>query len=401
MEELSVAQARRIALAAQGFTDRRHATPTLRTLERTVGRTGLLQIDSVNVVARAHLLPLYARMGPYDIGVLERATGRAPRRLVEYWAHCAAYIPPGTWPLLSHRMQRYAARGHAWFGLPDSPELPGQLLREIEQGGPATARELDDGAPRTREHWGWNWSASKKSLEYLFFSGRLAVARRNAAFERVYDLPERVLPAAVLAQPVPTEAEAIRRLTALAARSLGVGTESCLLDYYRLSTEPAGRVLLRTAIGELVEDGELVPTRVRGWRRAAYRHRDARLPRRVAARALLAPFDPVVWERARTEALFDFRYRIGIYTPQALREHGYYVLPFLLGDRPVARADLKADRAGRVLLVQGAFAEPSAPAETVVELAAELESMAGWLGLSQVRVGPVGDLARPLAAALR
>ena len=371
----------------------------MRTLTRTLGRTGLLQIDSVNVLQRAHFMPLYSRMGPYDVTLLERASSEPPRRLVEYWAHVAAYMPVELWPVMTHRMRDYERRGHAWAGLPDA-QLPEALLREIESGGAATARDLDDGLPRTRDNWGWNWSNTKTALEYLFFAGRLAVARRNVAFERVYDLPERVIPADVLAQPVPTVQDAARELMRRAARSYGVATEFDLRDYYRMQHSKPHQGQVRSALESLVEDGELLPVEVEGWGRPAYLHRDARVPRRVDARALLSPFDPVVWERERTMRLFDFFYRIEIYVPEAKRVHGYYVLPFLLGDRLAARVDLKADRKGGLLHVSGAYAEQHAPDHTAGALAAELRFLATWLGLGGVVVAPRGDLAAPLRAAL-
>nr|WP_246336381.1 crosslink repair DNA glycosylase YcaQ family protein [Flexivirga oryzae] len=398
---MSAAQARRITLVAQGFRDTRHQRPTMRTLTRTVERTGLLQIDSVNVLQRAHFMPLFSRMGPYDVGLLDRASGRSPRRLVEYWAHCAAYMPVELWPVMVHRMQYHRGRGHEWFGLPDDPGLPRALLREIEQGGPATARDLDDGLPRTRDNWGWNWSKTKKALEFLFFAGELSVARRNTAFERVYDLPERVIPAPILDQPEPTPLEAARELLRRAARSYGVATEFDLRDYFRMQESPVHREQVATALQSLVDDGELLPVTVEGWRRPAYLQRNVTIPRRVDARALLSPFDPLVWHRERTEALFDFFYRIEIYVPEAKRVHGYYVLPFLLGDRMAARVDLKADRQGRVLHVLGSYAEPGAPERTAPELVESLRELADWLGLDDVRVAGRGDLAPALAAQLR
>lgn len=372
----------------------------MRTLARTVERTGVLQIDSVNVLQRAHFMPLFSRMGPYDIGLLERASGRAPRRLVEYWAHCAAYMPVELWPVMAHRMRDYRDRGHEWFGMPDDPGLPQALLREIETGGPATARDLDDGLPRTRVNWGWNWSNTKKALEFLFFAGELSVARRNPAFERVYDLPERVIPASVLARPEPTLLEAARELLRRAARSYGVATEFDLRDYFRMQESAAHREQVGPALESLVEDGELLPVAVEGWRRPAYLHRDVTIPRKVAARSLLSPFDPLVWRRERTEAIFDFFYRIEIYVPEAKRVHGYYVLPFLLGDRIVGRVDLKADRRSGVLHVLGAYAEPGAPDHTAFELLGSLRELAAWLGLNDVRVGGRGDLAPLLAGQL-
>jgi uncharacterized protein YcaQ len=392
MQSLSRAQARRIALAAQGFLDPRHATPDLRTLNRTLRRTGVVQIDSVNVLQRAHYMPLFSRIGPYDTALLDRASGRAPRRLVEYWAHVAAFMPVDLWPHMQHRMRHYRDGGHPWMD--GRNKLVGSLVAEVRERGPSTSRDLDDGLPRRKEHWGWNWSETKKALEYLFLAGELAVAGRTAQFERLYDLPERVLPRTVLELPVPTDEEAHRELVRRAAISHGVATTRDLRDYYRMSVADA-----RPAIASLVEDGELVPTSVEG-RSGYYLHRDARMPRKVDARALLSPFDPVVWERARAEALFDFSYRIEIYVPERERVHGYYVLPFLLGDRIVARVDLKADRRAGVLRVQGAYAESGAPAETPDELATELRSLAGWLDLDDVAVGTRGDLGAALRHAV-
>ena len=396
---LSRSQARRVALAAQGFLDRPHAVPTMRTLARTVARTGVLQIDSVNVLQRAHYMPLFSRMGPYDPDLLHRAAGRAPRRLVEYWAHEAAFMPVDLWPYMRHRMAR--ARSEAWGGprriFEEKPDLVAWVLDEVRERGPISARDIEGDLPRAnKDNWGWNWSETKQALEFLFFGGEVSVARRNAQFERMYDVPERVLPAEVLAVPVPTDQEAHRELVRRAAAAHGVATEACLRDYYRMRSDHT-----RAAIDALVEDGELEPVRIEGWARPAYLHRAARLPRRVAARALLSPFDPLVWERTRAERLFGFRYRIEIYVPEHQRVHGYYVLPFLLGEDLVARVDLKADRKNGLLLVKGAYAEPGAPEETAGELAAELDELRGWLGLDAVRVESRGDLAPALTVAVK
>ncbi len=401
METLSLAAARRIALAAQGFLDPRHETPTMRTLARTLARTGVLQVDSVNVLQRAHYMPLYSRMGPYDVGLLRRAAEGRPRRLVEYWAHVAAFMPVELWPHMRHRMRGFEERGHEWPAIRHDDGLVASVLAQVRERGPSTARDLDDGLPRRKDHWGWNWSNTKKVLEYLFAAGLLAVAGRNLAFERLYDLPERVIPPRWYDAPTPTPEEAARELLRRAAQSHGAGTALCLRDYYRMHHDRAQTALVRPALDSLVEDGELIPVTIDGWDRPAYLHRDARLPRRVAARALLSPFDPVVWERERTEKLFDFRYRIEIYVPAPKRVHGYYVLPFLLGDRIVARVDLKADRPAGRLVVKAAYAERDAPPEVAEELSAELCSMAGWLGLDSVQVDPRGDLAPALASCQR
>jgi uncharacterized protein YcaQ len=391
MQSLSTAQARRVALAAQGFLDKRHTVPTMRTFQRTLNRTGVLQVDSVNVLQRAHYMPLYSRMGPYDTTMLTRAAEKQPRRIVEYWAHVQAFMPVDLWPVMQHRMADHRAKRGKWGIVEEDPALEKSLIEEVRDLGPSTARHLDDGLPRAKENWGWNWSNTRRVLDYLYTVGDLAIAGRNSQFEVLYDVPERVIPAEILARETPSLADANRELVRRAARSHGVATAQCLRDYYRMHTKYVG-----PAIAELVEDGELVPVTIDGWNRPAYLHRDARLPRRVNARALLSPFDPVVWERERTERLFGFHYRIEIYTPAPKRVYGYYVLPFLLGDRIVARVDLKADRASGRLVVKAAYAERGAPDETAEELDAELRDLAGWLGLSEVTVEQRGDLAPAL-----
>jgi len=395
-DSLSLAQARRVALTAQGFLDPRHVTPTMRTFNRTLDRTGVLQVDSVNVLQRAHYVPLFSRMGPYDVDLLRRAAERRPRRIVEYWAHVQAFMPVELWPVMRHRMEHYRAQRGKWLTADDDPAFEADVLAEVQRRGECTAREIDDGAPRARENWGWNWSAARKMLDYLYMSGQVAIARRNGQFEVVYAPLERVLPPEVLAKPTPSEEDALLELVRRAARSHGVASAQCLGDYYRIGAKRAA-----PAIARLVEEGELLPVTVEGWHRPAYLHREARIPRAVNARAVLSPFDPVVWERARTEALFDFHYRIEIYVPADKRRHGYYVLPFLLGDRIVGRVDLKADRPERRLLVKAAYAEPGAPPETAEELAAELRVLADWLGLDDITVEARGDLAGVLSSELR
>lgn len=402
VESLTNLQARRIALAAQGFSDRPHAQPTLRTLERTLGRTGVLQVDSVNVLQRAHYMPLYSRMGAYDVDLLRRASQVRPRRMVEYFAHVQAFMPVDLWPVMRHRMEYFRDQRGKW-GFVADPDIEPRVLDAVRDRGPVTARELDAefSGPRTTERWGWNWSEARKVLDYLFLVGEVAVAGRTAQFEVRYDVPERVLPADVLAAPTPSPQDAVTELVRRAARSHGVGSATCLADYYRLRLQPApGKPSARVAIDRLLESGELIPVHVQGWQRPAYLHQDARLPRRVPARTLLSPFDPVVWERARAEALFGFAYRIEIYVPAARRVHGYYVLPFLLGESLVARVDLKADRATRRLLVHAAHAEQHAPEETAGELATELWRLTGWLGLDDMVVGSRGNLADALGGAL-
>ncbi|MEJ7628724.1 MAG: crosslink repair DNA glycosylase YcaQ family protein [Nocardioidaceae bacterium] len=393
---LSKAQARRIAVAAQGFLDPPHTPPTMRTFERTISRTGVLQVDSVNVLQRAHYMPLYSRMGPYDVDLLRRASQRRPRRVVEYWAHVQAFMPVDLWPVMRHRMESYRAQRGRWFTVEQNHDLESSLLTELRERGACTARDLDDGLPRTKEHWGWNWSETRKVLDFLYLAGDVAIAGRNSQFEVMYDLPERVVPTAILSRPTPTRAEANLELVRRAARSHGVATIQCLRDYYRM-----GVADVKPAVDMLVESGLLEPVAIEGWDRPAYLHRDARRPRRIHARTLLSPFDPICWERDRAERLFDFHYRIEIYVPRPKRVYGYYVLPFLLGDTIAARVDLKADRPTRRLLVKGAYAEKLAPPDTAEELAVELRRLAGWLDLEEVVVEPRGDLAPRLAAASR
>jgi hypothetical protein len=396
---MSLAQARRVALAAQGFgVARSDRTVGMRDLQGTLSRLGQFQIDSVNVVRRAHYLPLFSRWGPYDPALLERAAHNPPRRLFEYWGHAASLIDVNLQPLLRFRMQQ--GFRDVWAGVQrvaaQQPDLVTWVKAEVERRGPLSARQLEHPEERDRSSWGWNWSSVKTILEWLFYVGEVTSARRNSQFERVYDLPERVLPPSVLAMPTPSPEDSVRGLVARAAQALGVATELALRDYFR--TRPA---MTRQAIAELVEAGELLPATVRGLEgRPHYLWHGARLPRRAQAQALLCPFDSMVFERSRLEQLFGFRYRIEIYVPEPQRVHGYYVYPFLLGDAFVARVDLKADRARGVLRVLAAWAEErvAQPAGEVAErLGVELVSMASWLGLSAVEVLPRGDLAGALA----
>lgn len=414
-DTLSRSQARRVALRAQGL-DRgrpeRTGPVTMRQFQQVVDRLGLLQIDSVNVLARAHLMPAYSRLGPYDTGLLDRAAGRSPRRLVETWAHEASFVPPETYRMLGWRRRAY--RTQAWGSIRDVPLAHAaevvEIRRLVAEHGPVTASQIqayfEAEHPRTRTEWGWNWTVAKRVLEYLFFTGEVASARRNAQFERCYDLTERVLPAAVLERPEPSDEEALRALVEIGARAHGIGSTKCLLDYFRLRGPAPAR-----ALDELVEDGVLRPVRVEGWARDVYLHRDAIIPRRAEARTLLSPFDPLVFERRRLEELFGLRYRIEIYVPEHKRVHGYYVLPFLLGEDLAALVDLKADRRAGVLRVHSAHRAPGAShasADLAGELAAELRVLAGWLGLADVHVGAVradsspaqGDLATALGDAL-
>ncbi|TIM41709.1 MAG: winged helix-turn-helix domain-containing protein [Mesorhizobium sp.] len=392
-EKISLAMARRIALAAQGFADPRpNGTPDRRHLARVLARTGLLQIDSVSAVVRAHYMPLYSRLGPYPLALLDNAAVTRKRKVFEYWAHEASFLPVETYPLMRWRMER-AERGEEMYnGLAkwgrERAAYIEDIFREVVERGPIAASALE--GQKGSGGW-WGWSDAKHAFEWLFWAGRITTASRRG-FERLYDLPERVLPPAVLALPVPSPEDAHRELLRISARAHGVATTGDLRDYFRLS--PAD---IKGRIEELVDAGDLLPVTVEGWSKPAYLHRNARFPRKIEARALLAPFDPVVFERARTERLFEFRYRIEIYTPAEKRQYGYYVLPFLLGERIVARIDLKADRPAGVLRVHAAYAEPGAPPQTAAELFEELKLMQGWLGLERIEVTPVGDLGSALA----
>jgi uncharacterized protein YcaQ len=392
LRRLSVGQARRIALAAQGFADPRPAPfeATMRHLQRVVDRVQVVQIDSVNVLTRSHYLPFFSRLGPYDTALLDRARDRAPRRLVEYWAHEASLIPPSTWPLLDERMR--AAEAKAWGSmrriLAERPELVDAVEAEVLRRGPLTARQaesaLEHDLPRPTGNWGWNWSEVKQALEYLFWAGRISSAGRTPQFERRYAALDAVAPVPLRSawrdRPGP-EADPERNLALvrLAARAHGIGTELCIADYFRLRREQ-----VRPAIAQLVAQGELIPVSVPVWRQPAYLHAEARVPRRVHAEALLSPFDSLVWQRDRVHALWDFHYRIEIYTPAHQRVHGYYVLPFLHGDRIVARCDLKADRAAGVLRCHQITWEPEAPDDAAPALHRNLDLMAQWLGLGRV-----------------
>lgn len=393
-DSLSIGQARRIALAAQGFADPSHARVSMRTFQRALARTGVLQVDSVNVLQRAHFMPLYSRIGGYDTDLLTRASSGPNRTLVEFWAHMQAYMPVELWPVMEHRREHFRQRQHKWWK--DVPHhLRDDLLVELRDRGASTARALDVEGPRAKEHWGWNWSDARKVLDFLYMTGDVAIAGRNSQFEVLYDLPERVIPAVHLNAAHLPRADAERELIRRAAISHGIGTAQDFRDYYRLPYLKDAQA----AVDDLVDAGELVPVTVQGWRRPAYLHRAARIPRRIRTATVLSPFDPLVWERERALALFDFFYRIEIYTPAQKRQYGYYVLPFLMDEAIVARVDLKADRARRALVVQAAYAEPGAPEETADRLAGELRRLAEWLGLETVEVVMKGDLAAALTAA--
>jgi uncharacterized protein YcaQ len=388
-DRIGAGQARRIALAACGFGEARTESPAIRHLSRVTQRLGLVQIDSVNVLARAHLVPFFSRLGPYDPTLLDRlAYGGRRRQLFEYWGHEASLIRVELQPHLRWRMERARAGQGIYAGLAklraEQPAFIDAALEEVRRRGPLAARDLAEGGTGKGSWWGW--SEGKRALEWLFWAGLLTTKTRRPGFDRVYDLPERVLPAEIAAAPTPSPADAQRELVRVASRALGVATEADLRDYFRLGPEDG-----RAAIASLIENGELLPVEVEGWRNSAYLDAGARFPRRIEAAALVSPFDPLVWERPRAERLFGFRYRLEIYTPAHKREHGYYVLPFLLGARIAARLDLKADRQTGRLLVLSLHLEPGAdPDEVRPALDRELAEMARWLGLAEV-VSPATD----------
>jgi uncharacterized protein YcaQ len=390
-EALSAAAARRIALAAQGFGGR-PAPDDRRKLLRTVERAGLLQIDSVNAVVRSHYLPAFSRQGPYLRAELDRLQVGRRRRLFEYWGHEASLIPVETWPLLQWRMTRARAGDGTYSGLArfgrERREFIHAVLQEVEAQGPLAAGELTGGG-KGQGSW-WGWSDGKRALEWLFWAGLVTTAARRG-FERLYDLPERVLPAGIVGAPAPTEVEAQRGLLRIAGRALGVATARDLRDYWRLPLADT-----RDRVAELVEEGALRPVAVRGWTEPAYLDAEARSPRRVEATALLSPFDSLIWFRPRTERLWSFRFRLEIYTPAEKRVHGYYVLPFLHRERLQARLDVRSARAENRLDVHAVHLEPNADPDLHPVLAGEVRRLAEWLDLSGVRT-PDAALSQALA----
>jgi hypothetical protein len=399
---LSQREARWLAIDAQGLGRPRPRTAGRRELLASIARLGVVQLDAINVVERTQFLVPWSRLGGYDAAQLHALSGQGGA-LFEYWGHAASLLPVASQPLLRWRMavfrsgpdsSRWWARWRAWGEA--HADYVASVLAEVRERGPLAAAQLRD--PRRRRGEWWNRrSEGRQALEWLFACGELA-AWRSGSFERVYDLPERVIPHDVLARPAPAPDDAQRQLLAAAARSLGVGTLADLADYYRIGAKPAA-----ARVAELVEAGELVRVEVEGWKEPAYCPRDVRVRRPSRTHAtLLSPFDSLIWERKRTRRLFGFEYRIEVYTPAAGRRHGYYVLPLLLGDSLVARFDLAADRRASVLRVGGAYVEPGQNAGEVAEAAAaELAALGGWLGLARLRVGRRGNLARALRAAVR
>ena len=388
---LSLAEARRLALAAQGFGRTPRGAVGHKHLQAQVERLGVLQIDSVNALVRSHYLPAFSRLGHYQAEHLdELAWGRARRRrLFEYWGHEASLLPLELYPLLRGRMRRAADgqgiyRELAKFGV-ERRDVLVSVLQAVRERGALGAGSLSSRTEKAGP-W-WDWSAEKTALEWLFAAGEVTVAGRRG-FERLYDLPERVIPAEVLNHPDLDEAEAQRRLLLRSADALGVATERDLRDYYRLDVSDSKR-----RIAELVEAGELLPVTVQGWRQAAYCRGEPRIPRRIRHSALLSPFDSLIWERERTERLFGFRYRLEIYTPQAKRVYGYYVLPFLHHERLLARVDLRSERATGRLAVHAVHLEDAVLSEEArLALGDSLRALAHWLVLDEVWLAPSVNL---------
>lgn len=386
--EISASEARRIALTAQGFNVLfRNGEVNAAQIRKVIGQLGLLQIDSVNVLVRAQYVPVFSRIGLYDRALLDAVVTKRPRRYFEYWGHEASLLPVDCHPLLRWRMvNAYQGRGvwgqlEAYAGV--KRRQADALLDRIRAEGPLAASDLADISNRTGSRGMWVWSEAKHALEWLFWAGLIASTHRRGSFERVYDLPERVLPQSVLQIPTPSDTDAKRELLSRSARALGIATADDLRDYYRIPVTDA-----RLPLEQLVEEGTVYPVRVRGWQQQAYLYKDARAGRNIKGHALLSPFDPLIWHRARTERLFGFRYRLEIYTPAHKREHGYYVLPFLLDGALVARVDLKADRKKGLLMVQRLNFELKAPPHTFERLKEELRMMADWLGLQDIVFAP-------------
>lgn len=398
---LSAGEARRIALAAQGFARPRPADPGTRQLNLALARMGTLQIDSVNVFARSHYMPLFSRLGPYDTDALDRLLFARRPSYVEYWAHVASFIPAADWALFRFRMRdlrtRYGSKPGNWYDSHRS--VVGQVRAELADRGPLRAAQIEHEAKTgARGPW-WDWDVVKNALEYLWMFGEVAIAGRRG-FERRYGLAEHVIPADALTADIP-RADAIRELVRRAMAASGVATAADVADYWRIADRPS----VLQALSDLTDAGEVEPVGVAGWTTAgrpakAWLHRDARIPRRIDATALLTPFDPVVWFRERAERLFDFDYRIEIYTPPAKRRYGYYSLPVLVDDDIVGRIDLKADRAASTLRVQSAWWEPGRPADAAARVADELRAAARWQSLERISVSSWGDAVDDLAGVL-
>lgn len=393
MRTVAVDAARRIALGAQGFGGGRvMGRVDVRHFRRVMRTVGAVQLDSVNVAVRTHYMPFYSRLGPYDRDALDTWLNRSGEHF-EYWAHEAAVLPVDRQPLWRWKMATIKPWSRAVAFIAEHPGIIERTLEQVRESGPLTVSDLDGPSHRNTPWWGYG--PAKVALDHLFDRGDVT-ALRTGNFMRLYDIPERMLPARVLDMPTPSKDEAYRKLLREAVRHHGIGTASDIADYYRLHLPTA-----RPILAALVDAGEVLEVHVPGWRGPVYLDPDATRPRSITASTLLSPFDPVVWCRPRAERLFGFRYRIEIYVPEKDRIHGYYVLPFLLDGDLVARVDLKADRASGTLLVRSAFAETGLERRAVASaLAPELERFAAWLGLIGIRVEPKGDLAPDLAVLL-
>src|SRR5262245_7017291 len=402
--DLSAADARRLALRSLGFGEKKPARAGAAHVRATAARLGAIQIDSVNVLARAHYLPTFSRYGAYPSSALDDLV-HARRELFEYWGHAACFLPIDMYPLLRWRM---ANQCEAWTGVSrKKKDFMEAVFREVTERGPMSAGELSMGG-RSKGPW-WGWSDGKLAIELLFRQGRVAVAGRRH-FERLYDIPERVFPDAVIRAAAVSPPEAKKALLVRAAGAMGIGTARDIAQYFHIDawwdrlTVGGRRAPAKTGLlfEELVEEARLRRVRVDGWKDAAYIVPDAKIPRSIDARAIVSPFDPLLWERKWTKAVFDFDYQIEIYVPGPKRIYGYYVLPFLMGDRFAARVDLKADRKTSTLIAHAAFVEDGFDPRVVADaLAVELRSMAAWLSLEAFSVGPKGNLAKPLTRALR
>ncbi len=414
---LSLSEARRLALASQGFGTR-PPTPSVAHLRKLAGRLHAFQIDSVNVLVRAHYVPAFARLGPYRMETLDWLAYRK-RELFEYWGHEACLLPVSLYPLLRYRMDKHTDRTQEYMRSKRGGYMA-KVYLEVAERGPITAAALSNPGKRTGGWWGWWGSANgKATLEHLYDAGLVAIAGRRG-FERLYDITERVIPNAVLNAPAPPREEAMKRLICLAAKACGVGTAGDITGYFNIDgwrdRMPPGprwtwgkstdshraKPIAKRLVSELVEEKRLAPARVEGWKEPAYLHPRARVPRTVEARGLVTPFDSLVWERSRMERLFGMKYTIEMYVPPPKRVYGYYVCPFLLGDSLVARCDLKADRAHKILMVQSAFLEPGQDSRRIVpELVGELRHIQEWLELDGIAVSQRGDLAGMLRGSVR
>ena len=383
LDALSIADARALALAAQGFdTPRPASKATQRHVNSLIRRLGVIQIDSVNVLVRSQELPLFSRLGNHDRNAIPKAT--ESKKIFEYWGHEAAHLPVEIHPLFRWKMEAARLGKARHWGLTsfydDNKAFVKRMLKHVETNGSTTARAMSTRTEKRgadKKTW-WDWDEAKVGLEYLFLTGQLMSRGRGTDFARIYDTPERVLPRQVLDAPTPTEHDARKQLLIRSSIAKGVATVGDLADYYR--QKPAA---VKPLIAELIEEGELRTVAVDGWTEKAFVHRSAKLPKQLQATALLSPFDSLVWCRPRNERLFDFHYRIEIYTPKEKRKFGYYVLPFMMNGQMVGRVDLKADRANSKLQVHSVHTEKGIKRATINDaLNNELRAMANWLDLN-------------------